>query len=115
PLLGPGDGRPPALVELALPRPPALHRLHDPARAGRTRVVVGAGPLLEERRQVLVEPAQQLGPARLVLRRVGEIHVLYPGGDPAAPPSSATWGPRSLRSRLTAAVVASYAVIGGRG
>ena len=68
-LLGPVDGRPPPLVEEALPGLAASMR----GLAGQLGVVV-EGLLLQERREVLVEPGAQLVPEGLVLGRQSEVH-----------------------------------------
>ncbi len=97
PLGRPADGGPATGVELALPGPSPLHlRQHAaPARRrSRVGVLVGLGvgvsgrlllgPLGQELGQVLVEPVHQLGPVRLVLVGVGEVHggiVASPGGN----------------------------------
>ncbi len=91
PLGGPVDGRPPPLVEGALPRPAALHRPHDPARLrGASALAVGVGPLGQELRQVVVEPRPELVPEGGILGRLGEVHeadtnVRYRWSSPSTP------------------------------
>ena len=71
PLLGPEDRGPAALVELVLPRLALVHHAHDAARRVEVFVV---GPLLDERRHLLVEERFELLFEGEIFGRPGEVH-----------------------------------------
>src|SRR5262249_15624956 len=89
PLLGPEDRGPAAVVQFVLPSLALVHDAHDAAR----RVeVIGLGPLLDERRHLLVEERLELLFEREVFRRQCEVH----GADDSV---RFRWTSRSRRSR----------------
>src|SRR5205085_9393185 len=71
PLLGPEDRGPPALVELVLPGLALVHHAHH--AAGGVGVLV-VGPLLDERRHLLVEERFELLFEGDVFGRPREVH-----------------------------------------
>src|SRR5262249_11609907 len=101
PLLGPQDGGPPAFVELVLPGLALVHHAHH--AAGDVGVFV-VGPLLDERRHLLVEERFELLLERDVCGRPREVHT-KPDTTVRSPLASSNhlWTSRSRRNRRRSA------------